>query len=158
MIRRPPRSTLFPYTTLFRSYQTIRFTTYDFKLDLTESLAPEPEGRLSLYEIRQKIAETKGQDPRYLRLLEDYYKNIAFPVSTILFGLIGMPLGIVMKRSGRAGGFAVGILIIVLFYVLSVIGDFWVSARVLSPFAAAWFPDAVFVLVIVWLFHRRMRL
>jgi len=63
-----------------------------------------------------------------------------------------------MKRSGRAGGFAVGILIIVLFYVLSVIGDFWVSARVLSPFAAAWFPDAVFVLVIVWLFHRRMRL
>ncbi len=139
-------------------YQTIRFTTYEFKLDLSESLAPEPEGRLSLYEIRQKIAETKGQDPRYLRLLEDYYKNVAFPVSTILFGLIGMPLGIVMKRSGRAGGFAVGILVIVLFYVLSVIGDFWVSARVLSPFAAAWFPDAVFVLVIVWLFHRRLRL
>src|SRR2546430_9045780 len=24
MIRRPPRSTLFPYTTLFRSYQSIR--------------------------------------------------------------------------------------------------------------------------------------
>jgi len=137
-------------------YQTIRFTSYDFKLDLTESLAPEPEERLSLYEIRQKIAETKGQDPRYLRLLEDYYKNVAFPVSTILFGLIGMPLGNVVKRSGRAGGFAVGILVIVSFYVLSVMGDFWVSARVLSPFAAAWFPDAVFALVIVWLFHRRM--
>src|SRR5690554_7388283 len=25
MIRRPPRSTLFPYTTLFRSYMAIRF-------------------------------------------------------------------------------------------------------------------------------------
>src|SRR3712207_1714002 len=25
MIRRPPRSTLFPYTTLFRSYQTVPF-------------------------------------------------------------------------------------------------------------------------------------
>jgi len=139
-------------------YQTIRFTTYDFKLDLTESLAPEPEERPSLFEIRQKIAESQGQDPRYLRLLEDHYKNLSFPVSTILFGLIGMPLGMVVKRSGRAGGFAVGILVIVLFYVLSVMGDFWVSARVLSPFAAAWFPDAAFALVIVWLFHRRMRL
>jgi lipopolysaccharide export system permease protein len=137
-------------------YQTIRFTTYDFKLDLSESLAPAPEERLSLIEIRQKIAETKGQDPRYLRLLEDHYKNVAFPVSTILFGLIGMPLGIVVKRSGRAGGFAVGILVIVLFYVLNVIGDFWVSARVLGPFAAAWFPDAVFALGIVWLFYRRV--
>src|SRR5438876_77561 len=139
-------------------YQTIRFTTYEFKLDLAESLAPEPEAHLSLFEIRQKIAETKGRDPRYLRLLEDHYKNLAFPVSTILFGLIGMPLGSVVKRSGRAGGFAVGILVIVLFYVLNVMGDFWVSARVLSPFAAAWFPDAVFALVIVWLFHRRIRL
>src|SRR5439155_23008588 len=37
-------------------YQTIRFTTYEFKLDLAESLAPEPEEHLSLYEIRQKIA------------------------------------------------------------------------------------------------------
>jgi lipopolysaccharide export system permease protein len=138
-------------------YQTIRFTSYDLKLDLTESLAPEPEQRLSLHEIRQKIAESKGQDPRYLRLLEDYYKNVAFPASTILFGLIGMPLGIVVKRSGRAGGFAVGILVIVLFYVLNVIGDFWVSTRVLSPFPAAWFPDAVFALVLIWLFHQRMR-
>jgi len=139
-------------------YQTIRFTTYDFKLDLTESLAPEPEERPSLFEIRQKIAESQGQDPRYLRLLEDHYKNLSFPVSTILFGLLGMPLGMVVKRSGRAGGFAVGILVIVLFYVLSVMGDFWVSARILSPFAAAWFPDIAFALGIVWLFHRRMRL
>src|SRR5207244_10722289 len=138
--------------------QPLRFTTYDFKLDLTERLSPEPEARPSLLEIRKKIAETHGQEPHYLRLLEAHYKNLSFPVSTILFGLLGMPLGIVLKRSGRAGGFAVGILVIVLFYVLSVIGDFWVSARVLSPFAAAWFPDAVFVLVIVWLFHRRMRL
>src|SRR2546429_2278511 len=27
MIRRPPRSTLFPYTTLFRSWQTFRYVT-----------------------------------------------------------------------------------------------------------------------------------
>src|SRR3712207_7393361 len=34
MIRRPPRSTLFPYTTLFRSYAS----------RLTEGLRPRPQG------------------------------------------------------------------------------------------------------------------
>src|SRR3989449_8454087 len=30
MIRRPPRSTLFPYTTLFRSYQGGNYTSFDY--------------------------------------------------------------------------------------------------------------------------------
>ena len=94
---------------------------------------------------------------RYLRLLQDHYKNLAVPISTLLFGIIGMPLGIVIKRSGRAGGFAVGILIVVLFYVLNVIADYWVSSRALNPFAAAWFPDIVFGLACLWLFNRRAR-
>ena len=140
-----------------REYRTITFTHYDFKLDLSESLAPTPEERLSLQDIRDKIAETQGEDPRYLRMLQDHYKDLAVPVSTLLFGLIGMPLGIVVKRSGRAGGFAVGILFIILFYVLSGAADYWVSTRVLNPFAAAWFPDIVFGLAILWLFYSRRR-
>src|SRR5260221_10068204 len=30
MIRRPPRSTLFPYTTLFRSYHLLKFLEFSF--------------------------------------------------------------------------------------------------------------------------------
>jgi len=138
-------------------YRMIRFTSYDFKVDLAESLAPVAEERPSIFEIRYRLRASHGQDPRYLRLLEDEYKDLAFPVATLLFGLIGVPLGIVVKRSGRAGGFAVGILIILAFYVLNVIGDFWVSQRVMSPFAAAWFPNAVFGLVTIILFQRRVR-
>jgi lipopolysaccharide export system permease protein len=139
-------------------YRMIRFSTYDFKMDLAESLAPLAEERPSIFEIRYKIAESQGQDPRYLRLLEEQYKDLAFPVATLLFGFIGVPLGIVVKRSGRAGGFAVGILFILFFYVLNVIGDFWVSQLVMSPFAAAWFPNLVFGLVALFLFQRRARL
>src|SRR5258707_5379742 len=40
MIRRPPRSTLFPYTTLFRSpgIATLIFTTYVFPFEVTSAL------------------------------------------------------------------------------------------------------------------------
>jgi len=140
-----------------QEYRMVMFTRYDFKMDLSESLSPTPEERLSLQEIRDKIAETKGEDPRYLRMLQDHYKDLAVPASTLLFGIIGMPLGIVIKRSGRSGGFAVGILIVLLFYVLNVIADYLVSSRVLNPFAAAWFPNAVFGAACLWLFYNRTR-
>jgi lipopolysaccharide export system permease protein len=140
-----------------REYRMVMFAHYDFKLDLSESLSPTPEERLSLQHIRDKIAETNGEDPRYLRMLQDHYKDLAVPVSTLLFGIIGMPLGIVIKRSGRSGGFAVGILVVLLFYVLNVIADYWVSSRVLTPFAAAWFPNAVFSAACAWLFYSRAR-
>src|SRR3712207_8068738 len=51
MIRRPPRSTLFPYTTLFRS-------------DLLESRYPEFPGLNLTWEVREGIAKhSKSFDP-----------------------------------------------------------------------------------------------
>src|SRR2546421_4583039 len=45
MIRRPPRSTLFPYTTLFRSVTSIAaFTTYDQVTVDTSTFALGPNG------------------------------------------------------------------------------------------------------------------
>jgi lipopolysaccharide export system permease protein len=139
-------------------YRMIRFTSYDFKLDLAETQTLVAEERPSIFEIRYQLAETQGTEPRYLKLLEDEYKKLAFPTATLVFGLIGMPLGIVIKRSGRTGGFAVGVLIILGFYVLNVLGDLWVVNRTMSPFAAAWFPSVVFAMVAGLLFLRRQRL
>jgi lipopolysaccharide export system permease protein len=136
-------------------YQIIQFSTYEFTMDLSDSLVPTAEERPSIFEIRYRLTETKGRDPRYLKLLEEEYKDVAFPFATLLFGLIGMPLGVVAKRSGKAGGFALGILIILSFYVLNVLADFWVSSGFMAPFLAAWFPNLVFALVTLLLFQRR---
>src|SRR2546427_10801652 len=43
MIRRPPRSTLFPYTTLFRSWQGIGATTLEQIVEHVRLDAPEAE-------------------------------------------------------------------------------------------------------------------
>src|SRR2546421_1522644 len=47
MIRRPPRSTLFPYTTLFRSvtYNNFDLYRYDFGKDVKEHMKPSTEIR-----------------------------------------------------------------------------------------------------------------
>src|SRR5256885_8320537 len=55
MIRRPPRSTLFPYTTLFRSEATARLSTWLHRIVINASLMKlrrrrrKPEEEIELY-------------------------------------------------------------------------------------------------------------
>src|SRR2546430_13917871 len=49
MIRRPPRSTLFPYTTLFRSFSKMPWLDVTIPTILDPSLAPDGKHVLSAY-------------------------------------------------------------------------------------------------------------
>src|SRR5437762_4563921 len=72
MIRRPPRSTLFPYTTLFRSEDAFfRMTTEAFDLILLDLGLPGRDG------LRSEEHTSELQSPMYLvcRLLLEKKKN-----------------------------------------------------------------------------------
>src|SRR3712207_9285575 len=81
MIRRPPRSTLFPYTTLFRSY--VRDATYRLMTDGETLPYIEPwlgeEGQAAFY---RQIAQN---DQRYTDEVEPLYGEIERPV-LVLWG------------------------------------------------------------------------
>src|SRR5256885_4560766 len=67
MIRRPPRSTLFPYTTLFRSNFGKLEVAWRFK---TDNLGPKPEYKLEGTPLMVKgvIYTTAGTDRKSTRL------------------------------------------------------------------------------------------
>jgi lipopolysaccharide export system permease protein len=77
----------------------------------------------------------------------EYHKDIAFPVSTFVLGLLGVPIGIVSKRSGRAGGFAIGVLVIIGFYMFNVLGEFLVTTGFVAPVVGAWLPNVLLALI-----------
>ncbi|MGH7254448.1 MAG: LptF/LptG family permease, partial [Nitrospirales bacterium] len=135
-------------------YQQIRFTTYDLKISLDQSLYGSVEERPSREEILAILEATHWQDTGALRRLMEHYKDLAFPTAALVFCLLGIPVGIVSKRSGRIGGFAVGITIVIGYYVLNVLCEFFVTTLVLPPFAGAWLPNLVFVALTVTLFAR----
>src|SRR5688572_31638753 len=64
MIRRPPRSTLFPYTTLFRSLKMANVTAKDFVMDLGSG-----DGRMIITAARTFKANGLGVDidPKLVR-------------------------------------------------------------------------------------------
>src|SRR5438128_3308274 len=61
MIRRPPRSTLFPYTTLFRSWDIIRQDQYG-RLAIAHEIArhSEDEVRVGAVHLGQKFVDRKS--------------------------------------------------------------------------------------------------
>src|SRR3712207_8856802 len=102
MIRRPPRSTLFPYTTLFRSREEERrFTfehpgwepTYDFrksiKQEIQEAFNQQLEAYLDRIESRSEEHTSELQSRQYLvcRLLLEKKKTIFYNITRICLSI-----------------------------------------------------------------------
>ena len=139
-----------------KEYHQVGFSTYDIWMNVPSSRVGNVE-RPSYKKIIQRLDKSGWTDTTALRRLIEYYKNMGFPVSTLILGMLGLPVGIVSRRSGRAGGFAVGILIILGFYVLNVFGEYLVTTLVVHPFVGAWFPNVVTLMIAVGLYLRASR-
>jgi lipopolysaccharide export system permease protein len=79
------------------------------------------------------------------------YTKISLPFSSIVFALIGLPLGIQPNRSGGSIGFGLSILIILVYYVIMTLGRAMGESGSLPPILAAWLPNIVIGGVGVWL-------
>src|SRR5256885_9861546 len=84
MIRRPPRSTLFPYTTLFRSYTQF----HDTLNTPPERRQPviQRNGYLFLYRSEEHTSELQSPCNLVCRLLLEKKKDIKFDLSHLLSG------------------------------------------------------------------------
>ena len=139
------------------SFHRVTFQSYDFWLPPASRSLKAKKKRKTYAELIQDLDQTKWADSGQLRRLMEYYKDTAFPVATFIFGLLGVPVGIVSKRSGKTGGFAIGVLIIIGFYLLNVLGEFLVTALIFSPFWGAWVPNVVLMGLTSWLLVRARR-
>jgi lipopolysaccharide export system permease protein len=138
-------------------YQQVTFSTYDLKLSLDQSLYAAIDERPSRQAVIEQLNRSDWRDTGALRRLMEYYKDLAFPTAGLIFGMLGIPVGIVSKRSGRIGGFAAGVMIIIVYYVLNVMCEFLVTTLILSPFAGAWLPNTLFFGAAIVLFQRVSR-
>src|SRR3712207_7431486 len=89
MIRRPPRSTLFPYTTLFRSRWLLHGADRHLRHDALHQ-AGRTDGLPGTGGFRSEEHTSELQSRQYLvcRLLLEKKKNIFFPLLTFVFTYI----------------------------------------------------------------------
>jgi lipopolysaccharide export system permease protein len=129
-------------------YQKIKFNTYDLKLELAKAFTAIDrklkDKEMSIDEIRGKMEgrKQKGEDTTSLDV--ELHKRYAFPFACIVFALIGVPLGIQPRRSGRSYGFVFSILLLLAYYI-SLTGSEILALRGTVPsYMAGWAPNAIF--------------
>ena len=104
------------------AYQVIAFQTYDINLDLGGGLTQPGQkhkklNQLSSFDLFN--GRNKPENSKYrLRYEIELLDRLVLPLTPILFALIGVPLGIQSTRSGRGGGFAIGLVIFLVYYIL----------------------------------------
>ena len=138
-------------------YQFTTFSSYDIKLSLKQTGYSAVEERPTYDQLVERLAQSQGRDPATLRRLTEYYKDLAFPTASLIFCILGVPIGIVSKRSGRIGGFAVGVTVVIIYYILNVACDFLVTTMVIRPVIGAWMPNGIFLFLTLFWFYKMSR-
>jgi LPS export ABC transporter permease LptF/LPS export ABC transporter permease LptG len=77
----------------------------------------------------------------------EVHKKFSFPAACLVFGLVGLPLGVVNRRGGRAAGFAVSTAIVLGYYVLYASGEARAVKGTVSPLVAMWLPNLLLLLL-----------
>ena len=127
------------------AYEVFRFDELLLRLDAEGVFpreGPAPGSReMSIAQLRVRAAELEAEglyaDNEYFEI----QKKFSIPVACLVFGLIGLALGVSNRRDGRLASFVVGICVIFVYYVLLWFGQSLVRGHVVPPWLAAWMPN-----------------
>jgi lipopolysaccharide export system permease protein len=124
-----------PYVTLFREDAfTIKKTPQQLAL-----YEKKPE-EMSFDQLRHyiRMLQQSGEDTAMYRVR--LYQKIALPIASLVFALIGTPLGLRPQRSSSAMGLGLSIVIIFLYWVLTHYMSILGENGTMSPAAASFIP------------------
>ena len=141
-------------------YQISTFQQTDIPIELPsagnkadESL---PAGVMSTPALWEKAGRVDPISARWY--LIEFHRRFALPTACLVLALVGIPLGLSSKKSGKSGGFVLTILLVFAYYVVSLVGVSLARQGRVSPWFGAWLADFVFLalaLFLLWQAERR---
>lgn len=99
---------------------------------------------MSARELADYIRDLAGQGVKVTRLLVELYLKLAIPFASLVFGLVGAPLGIRAHRASTSLGFGMSILIIFVYYVIMSLSCAVAERGSVPPVLGAWFSNILF--------------
>ena len=147
-----------PTTDNSDGYRVTKFQQQQLALQLTEDLERgafqnKTPRSMRISQLKEFVTDLRSavetsQNPDYtlskLRFAQvEYHKKFSIPFACLAFGLMGVPLGLMVKQSGRMIGFGVGLAVILIYYLLLQIGQSVGLNGMLSPALAMWLPNVV---------------
>ena len=143
-------------------YQVMKFDRYNITLNIpgTDQMKKKrilKPREMSVPELKQRIKENEKSKWQGAVEKVELSKRFSIPLTCILFGIIGAPLGITSRRSGKSGGFVFAILIILIYYVSLVLLQNLGRTETINPYFSAWIPNIVLLMVTVYISYKTQK-
>lgn len=102
----------------------------------------KPE-ELTMSELKAQIAIMKSQYADTNKLETELYQRFTVPMASLIFALIGVPLGLQPTRTPSSMGFALSVVIIFLYYAVMTLANAIARSGAIPPIYAVWIPNAI---------------
>ena len=110
-----------------------------------------------LYAQSRIEAQRSPGGETYRDLVTSLQYRLAFPAATLLLGLIGYTLAVRSSIRSLVFEFGMALLAIALYYALLLFMEKVAGSGALRPAVALWIPNGVFLLIMLWRFHKLER-
>jgi LPS export ABC transporter permease LptG/LPS export ABC transporter permease LptF len=98
---------------------------------------------MTVAELQQRIVELRRQGLSPAITIMELQKKYSIPVACLVFGVIGLALGISTRREGKLASFVLGIAVIFVYYVVMWLAQSLARGDYVSPWVAMWLPNLV---------------
>ncbi|HEV7921576.1 MAG TPA: LPS export ABC transporter permease LptG, partial [Thermoanaerobaculia bacterium] len=113
---------------------------------------------LDLKQLLSQARDLRHGDPDTYRLAwVEIHKKFSIPFACIVFGILGLPLGITNRRGGKSSGFSLSIAIIVFYYVLIINGEHMAAGGKIPPWLGMWAANIILLALGIYLLRRAGR-
>lgn len=112
---------------------------------------------MTMKELRQEIRVMKGQYVQTAKLETELYQRLTIPLASLIFAMVGTPLGLQPNRTSSSIGFGLSIIIIFIYYCFMTLSSALGQGGALTPAIAAWMPNLIGLIVGIILLRRAAR-
>ena len=102
----------------------------------------KPE-ELTMSELKAQIEIMKSQYVNTNKLETELYQRVTVPMASLIFALIGVPLGLQPTRTPSSVGFALSVVIIFLYYAIMTLANAIGRSGAIAPMYAVWIPNII---------------
>lgn len=112
---------------------------------------------LTMRELKAQIDIMKTQYVDTKKLEAEMYQRITVPMASLIFALIGVPLGLQPNRNSSSVGFGLSVIIIFFYYALMTMGNALARSGAIEPLLAVWLPNIIGLIAGGFLIRRASR-
>jgi lipopolysaccharide export system permease protein len=141
-----------------KSYKKMDFSIYDVNLNLKmatgegKKATAKKSKEMTVWELSEGMKNSGLKETAIRELAIEFHKKLSIPLSCVIFGILGIPLGMRENRSGKSKGFTVGLFVVLIYYMLQLFGEGLGETGKLPPAIGVWAPNVIFGAAGIYIF------